>query len=248
MYIVPDAHNSMELLKQTVAWTASVAMVIGGVIPYVPQYRAIKRTENPEGFSTLVCFFLLVANSLRILFWFGHPFEFPLLLQSIVMIITMFLMLKLCVKVQNTNDLTTKRRAFIDFDYKYFWKWNRFSDYFQAIMLLVSVLSYLTYLLLDNKLYIETLGFLALLFEALLGVPQFANNFRNKSTEGMSVSMVCLWTSGDLFKTCYFSINRAPLQFIFCGVLQVLVDLSILTQVYYYGKFPQIATNKRALL
>ena len=72
MYIAPDAHNSMELLKATVAWTSSVAMVIGGVIPYIPQYRAIKRTENPEGFSTLVCLFLLVANSLRILFWFVY--------------------------------------------------------------------------------------------------------------------------------------------------------------------------------
>jgi uncharacterized protein with PQ loop repeat len=39
-------------------------------------------------------------------------------------------------------------------------------------------------------LYIETIGFLAVFFEALLGTPQFLRNFRLKSTEGMSIKMV----------------------------------------------------------
>lgn len=52
-----------------VGWAAASAMVIGGVIPYVPQYLEIKRTQDAEGFSLHVCFALLIANSLRILFW-----------------------------------------------------------------------------------------------------------------------------------------------------------------------------------
>lgn len=48
---------------------AASAMVVGGVIPYVPQYRQIKETQDADGFSLLVCLTLLVANSLRILFW-----------------------------------------------------------------------------------------------------------------------------------------------------------------------------------
>ena len=61
--------NIMKLVKVASKWVASSAMVLGGLVPYIPQYRDIKRTENPEGFSTYVCLFLLIANSLRILFW-----------------------------------------------------------------------------------------------------------------------------------------------------------------------------------
>lgn len=48
---------------------AASAMVVGGVIPYVPQYKQINETQDADGFSLLVCLTLLVANSLRILFW-----------------------------------------------------------------------------------------------------------------------------------------------------------------------------------
>lgn len=52
-----------------VGWVSAGAMIIGGVIPYIPQYRQIKREKNAEGFSLLVCLALLIANTLRILFW-----------------------------------------------------------------------------------------------------------------------------------------------------------------------------------
>lgn len=64
-----------ELLDQLVSgfgilvtWVAAGAMIFGGVVPYVPQYRHIRRSQNAEGFSTYVCLVLLVANILRILF------------------------------------------------------------------------------------------------------------------------------------------------------------------------------------
>ena len=46
-------------------------MVIGSVVPYIPQYFTIKQTQNTEGFSLYVCLTLLVANILRIMFWYG---------------------------------------------------------------------------------------------------------------------------------------------------------------------------------
>lgn len=52
-----------------ISWVSAAAMVFGGVVPYIPQYRDIKRSENAEGFSTYVCLALLIANTLRILFW-----------------------------------------------------------------------------------------------------------------------------------------------------------------------------------
>ena len=53
--------------------------------------------------------------------------------------------------------------------------------------------------------------------------------------------MVCMWTCGDLFKTTYFYLRQAPVQFYLCGCLQVMVDLSILLQVWHYRE----ATIKR---
>lgn len=53
-----------------VGWGAAGAMIIGGVAPYIPQYRQIKMTQDAEGFSLYVCLALLIANTLRILFWY----------------------------------------------------------------------------------------------------------------------------------------------------------------------------------
>merc|ERR1711881_739501 len=88
-----------DLVSQVISWIASGAMVLGGAVPYIPQYRDIKKTDNADGFSTHVCLVLTVANILRIMFWFGRHFETPLLLQSFIMIATMMFMLHLCVKV-----------------------------------------------------------------------------------------------------------------------------------------------------
>lgn len=92
---------------QLVSIVASGFMVFGGVVPYIPQYQMIKRSRNASGFSTLVCLSLLIANILRILFWFGHWYELPLLMQSIIMIVTMLIMLKLCIGVKSENLYAT---------------------------------------------------------------------------------------------------------------------------------------------
>lgn len=53
------------------------------------------------------------------------------------------------------------------------------------------------------------------------GFPQFLRNFRNKSTQGMSIMMVALWMVGDLFKTGYSLCRNAPSQFWIGGSIQV---------------------------
>lgn len=56
-------------IQQLVSWGASCCMMFGGIVPFIPQYMEIKRTDNGEGFSTHVCLVLLAASTLRILFW-----------------------------------------------------------------------------------------------------------------------------------------------------------------------------------
>jgi solute carrier family 66, member 2 len=79
----------------------------------------------------------------------------------------------------------------------------------------------MTYFMLSVEWFMEVVGFCAVFTEAMLGAPQFVRNFKNKSTLGMSISMVVMWTCGDLFKTGYFIVREAPMQFWICGTLQV---------------------------
>lgn len=63
-----------------------------------------------------------------------------------------------------------------------------------------------------------------------------------------SVTMVAMWTLGDIFKTCYFVLKNTPVQFQICGAIQVAIDIAILAQVYIYPKnnIPHIRTPIRA--
>lgn len=229
-------HFSAVNLMTLISLTASGAMVFGGVVPYIPQYHDIFTSSNTDGFSTYVCLALLIANILRILFWFGHPFELPLLAQSVIMIIAMLVMLELCIRIKRGNELTAKRRKFTDCDWGSFWNWTHFSDYLKFLVLFVLVGSIVTFCLANYPVYLETLGFVSVFTEAMLGAPQFYKNYYNRSTHGMSVKMVAMWFCGDTFKTGYFIIKDAPVQFSVCGSLQVTIDIAILYQVLYYRR------------
>ncbi|KAI5623880.1 PQ-loop repeat-containing protein 1 isoform X1, partial [Silurus asotus] len=246
---------SMESSWTLLSWLASCVMVFGGAVPYIPQYQEIQKTSNTEGFSTRVCLVLLIANILRIFFWVGKQFELTLLVQSVVMILTMLAMLHLCCTVQISNRVSTKQHRitedsksaliyklhiryskihYIDLDVRYFWKWSAFEDYLLFCFGFTMLCAFFTLLFLDWVVFVESLGSLALLFEAMLGLPQLLQNYNNGSTRGMSIKMVLLWTAGDLFKTTYFVINESPAQFWVCGMTQILIDIAILVQVGYY--------------
>ena len=59
----------VPFVKQIITLFAVGGMVFGGVVPYVPQFRKIRKTRDAEGFSVYVCLVLLIANVLRVLFW-----------------------------------------------------------------------------------------------------------------------------------------------------------------------------------
>ena len=115
---------------------SELAMVFGGVMPYIPQYLQIQSKQTTQGFSMFVCLALLMANTLRIIFWFGNHFETPLLVQSILMNLTMFALIHLCVKINNKEFVAEKRkgRHFTDFDPDYFWRWTDFLSYLEFVM------------------------------------------------------------------------------------------------------------------
>lgn len=226
-------------LKNFVTGISATAMMLGGVVPYVPQYREIRKTDNADGFSTYVCLVLLVANTLRIIFWFGHNFELPLLLQSVIMNVAMLAMMHLCVQVRNkTLIVPSKLRLFSDFEARYFWEWTDFFSYLEFLATFTALMGIVMYFCIEIVYVVEIIGFLAVFTEAMLGAPQFYRNLKKKSTFGMSKKMVFLWAFGDVFKTVYFVVREAPLQFWVCGVLQVVIDFLILLQVIIYRATP----------
>ena len=66
-----------------------------------------------------------------------------------------------------------------------FWKWTDFLSYIEFTLMISAALSLTTYLFVDYDIYVETIGFLAVFIEAMLGTPQLYKNFTNKSTAGM---------------------------------------------------------------
>lgn len=113
----------------------------------------------------------------------------------------------------------------------------------------------ITYLMLSVTWFMEAVGFCAVFTEAMLGeylqnhnkcafieilrklkliylgAPQFLRNFKNKSTYGMSIQMVIMWTLGDMFKTGYFIVRESPTQFWICGTLQVSEQILLINCV-----------------
>lgn len=124
-----------------------------------------------------------------------------------------------------------------------FWDWDDRFNYVRFLTIFTISLGWVNYLLLDNYMYVEMLGFVAVFTESMLGVPQLYRNYIKKSTTGMSVEMVVMWLSGDIFKTLYFLLRHTPTQFIVCGALQVTVDVLILIQVFWYRR-PVVTYSK----
>lgn len=58
------------------------------------------------------------------------------------------------------------------------------------MLLFAALAGILTYLLVDVPIFVETVGLLAVLTEAMLGVPQFVRNFSSKSTNGMRYDVI----------------------------------------------------------
>lgn len=210
--------------------------MFGGVIPYFPQYLEIQRKQTVKGFSSYVCLTTIVANIVRVFFWYGKRFETPLLVQSFVMVLVMLTMMHLCTKVKRKTEQQGVVKKFSDFDPQHFWKWTYFSSYLQFIVVITCCGCLLTYLFGNFIIYTEALGCLALCLEATLGIPQLIRNFQNRSTYGMSLSMVMLWLLSDVGKSVYFVIRKSPIQFWLLGFAQVATDIAIILQVLVYGR------------
>lgn len=71
----------------------------------------------------------------------------------------------------NIFDSTNPIKIIIlDFDTRYFWAWTDFQSYLDFMLVFWAVGAAVTYLLLNVEWFMETIGFLAVFTEAMLGL------------------------------------------------------------------------------
>jgi hypothetical protein len=215
-----------------------VLMIFAPILGYIAQLNVIKKTQSSQGFSKKIILILLVANILRIFFWFGKRFAFPLLLQSVVMILMQIELLRQCVKFDEKRLNETSL-------FNCFWEWSNFSYYIILTFSFIIFLSLTSQLFtFSNSYYVEVLGYLSATVEACLGLPQVIANYNSKSTKSLSIILVSTWLIGDLFKTYYYMITSAPAQMTICGMFQIIIDCLVFVQIFYYNTSKRIIEKK----
>jgi len=71
----------------------------------------------------------------------------------------------------------------------------------------------------------------------MLIVPQIIKICKQKSVKGLSNLLISLNLLGDIFKVSFFYLKNQPTQFKFCGIIQIILDLVIISQILYYRIF-----------
>lgn len=209
-----------------------VGLVVGPTLGYAAQAYHIGKAKSSEGFSLAVPFILIMASLLRIYFWLGKQFDIFLLLQSVAMLAAQLILLLVCTKypspAQRSHSLKKCTLA-------HFWQWEDFASYIATVAAISVALAAFTYFFHASAAYVELLGYLSLLLEATLVLPQVWENAMRHSVEGLSSVLVAGWVVGDVGKTVYFVLTDSPIQFLVCGTLQLTIDTIIIIQYYIYS-------------
>jgi len=222
-------------MSSWISTLASVGMAVGPPLVYADQAVSIIRKKDSTGFSHDVCAILLIANITRCFFWLGKPFEFALLIQSILMILAQLALLYICILYRpglSPEAFGGSRRPLS------FWQWPNYTQYIEFLAGLILCEAILFLIFSRSTIFVSILGFVALGLESTLPIPQLISNYRQRSLYGFRMSTLVGWAGGDSFKAIYFFVQESPLQFKVCAIFQLSVDCAIVIQRLVYGNPP----------
>ena len=213
-------------------------------IGYFFQAMKFKQTKSTKGFAKFLCFLLLLANILRVFFWFGKRFSSALLYQAIVVIISQIYLIHIYFEYQ--DELPPKTEKTIK-EYLTNWKetlnpmklwdWNDEIEYYKFIIFLCFIFSIACFFAgIKNTLFFEILGTLSVSCETFIELPQIKENCVLKDTKNLSAVMVLMWFIGDIYKTAYNFIYKSPIQMIIGGIIMNCEDIILSSQVMIYGE------------
>ena len=222
---------------------ADLMMIFIPSVGYYFQAMKFKQTKSTKGFAKFLCLLLLIANILRIFFWFGKKFALSLLYQAIVVIISQIYLIHVYFKYQDelpkskekslAESLTNWNETINPMK---IWNWGDEIEYYKFILLFIFTLSIICSMVgIDNTNFYEILGTIGVSCEAFIELPQIKENCITKNTKNLSGAMVLMWFIGDLFKTTYNFIYKSPTQMVIGGLIMNCEDIILSSQVIIYG-------------
>lgn len=227
-----------------IKYSADILMIFIPSIGYIFQAMKFKQTKSSKGFARFLCLLLLIANILRVFFWFGKKFSLPLLFQAIIVIISQIYLIHVYLEYQ--EDLPMKTEKTMN-EYltnwketlspKKIWNWNDEIEYYKFILFIIVFLSIIcTVVGTKNIQFYEILGTLSVSCETFIELPQIKENCMIKNTKNLSGTMVFMWFVGDLFKTTYNLMYKSPMQMIIGGIIMNCEDIILSSQFLVYDE------------
>ena len=227
-----------------IKYSADILMIFIPSIGYIFQAMKFKQTKSSKGFARFLCLLLLIANILRVFFWFGKKFSLPLLFQAIIVIISQIYLIHVYLEYQ--EDLPMKTEKTMN-EYltnwketlspKKIWNWNDEIEYYKFILFIIVFLSIIcTVVGTKNLRFYEILGTLSVSCETFIELPQIKENCMIKNTKNLSGTMVFMWFVGDLFKTTYNLMYKSPMQMIIGGIIMNCEDIILSSQFLVYDE------------
>ena len=222
---------------------ADIMMIFIPSIGYFFQAMKFKQTKSTKGFAKFLCLLLLIANILRVFFWFGKKFDLTLLYQAIVVIISQLYLIHVYLEYQ--DDLPKSKEKTLAESLTNWnetinpikiWNWGEEIEYYKFILLFIFILSIICSMVgVQNTNFFEILGTISVSCETFIELPQIKENCITKNTKNLSGAMVLMWFVGDLFKTTYNIIYKSPTQMIIGGIIMNCEDIILSSQVIIYG-------------
>ncbi len=170
----------MEYISDIFNTGFEIFLLVSPIAVYLPQYLMMRRTKTVGSFSPLVCYILIVASLLRVIFWFGNKFNIFVFFQAVVMLIVQNFVLKKFFEVESLVELNPKLSDTTP---------NMVATTKMNYVLTKIAVGYMCYfvlfMLFKSPWFVELTGFLSATVEACLPLPQFWSNMRRKSVEGL---------------------------------------------------------------
>ncbi|CAK4034070.1 pq loop repeat [Lecanosticta acicola] len=245
--IPANLEEAMNLIKLAINNIAPIFIVTSPVTSYGDQIWSMNKNRSSAGFSLDIPLIMLVASTLKIFYWLGSRYDFPLLIQASVMVMVQILLLHIALiyrppfgaqhSLNKPFAGVTEGDSYVSRPHN-FWQWRSRKPYWHFLAYYTITLAALQVLIGSNELYVVIQGYVALSVEAILPIPQILENRRIRSCKGFRLSVLVNWLIGDVFKMTYFFLSDGgvPWAFKLCGLFQAACDCYLGVQYWMYGE------------
>lgn len=219
-----------------------VLMAFVPPLMFVPQLLNMKKEMNAGGYSKYVSLLVILSNLLRLCYRIGVAFSAALVLQSVLQVFLQLYIVYEILKIQEKCDSApSSQRRHSLWTKKYlgdFWDWDVFRYYVYAVASVGAALLAVSLLMSRWHWFFGLVGVASTATEAFLSLPQYLKNRRERSTEGLSIVVVCVWAGGDFLKLVYHAATHQPALFGWCAFVQLVIDSRIAYQFTEYSQKP----------